>query len=347
MKVFKYLLRLVYILSKVPLVKIFKYNDSNADYILWIPPLRINNLREYLSNGVLNELGWIRAFISHGLKFRIVFSGKIGKVSNKKIIYSHSYTYNTYGLYNHSVILNTVVRELEQQSNTLFPSLNETLYWENKVFMHEQFGKLQIRTPETYVIDVDDIRNSLPYPFIIKEVHSSASAGVYKIQDDQMYLNKIEELKARGVKFFLVQEILNMRKDLRVTIIGQEIVLHYWRINLSDEWKPTSTGRGSSVDFVSFPEQWRSYIMANFDKLGIRSGAFDIAWQNDDLDSEPYFLEVSPAYKPNPPLPEKYKSMTYSSYKKIIGGKDAYYKKYVDLMLDLKGKLFETYFLNS
>ena len=30
-----------------------------------------------------------------------------------------------------------------------------------------------------------------------------------------------------------------MKRDLRVIIVNDEIVLHYWRINNSAEWKPT------------------------------------------------------------------------------------------------------------
>ena len=51
----------------------------------------------------------------------------------------------------------------------------------------------------------------------------------------------------------IVQELLNIRKDLRVIVIGNEIFLHYWRINLGGEWRPTSTGFGSKVDFINYP----------------------------------------------------------------------------------------------
>ncbi|WP_264291210.1 hypothetical protein [Aliarcobacter butzleri] len=36
------------------------------------------------------------------------------------------------------------------------------------------------------------------------------------------------------------------------------------------------------------------------EKFNLDTGAFDIAWNNDDLNTEPYFLEVSPFYQPNP-----------------------------------------------
>ena len=70
-------------------------------------------------------------------------------------------------------------------------------------------------------------------------------------------------------KKLILQRLLNMRRDLRVILVGNEIILHYWRINLSDEWKPTSTGFGSQVDFENFPENWRSWIIDSFNKLKI------------------------------------------------------------------------------
>ena len=42
------------------------------------------------------------------------------------------------------------------------------------------------------------------------------------------------------------------------------------------------------------------------EKIDFPWGGFDIAWDNDDLESEPFVLEVSPCFDPNPPPPLKF-----------------------------------------
>ena len=129
---------------------------------------------------------------------------------------------------------------------------------------------------------------------------------------------------------FLVQQLLNMRRDLRVTIVGKNIVHFYWRINNADEWKPTSTGHGSSVDFVNFPEKWREFIIEQFLKFKIVSGAFDIAWENDDLSTTPLILEVSPTYQVNPVTTNSDHLQAYGKYKKYsIYGEKSYLNQYI------------------
>ena len=59
---------------------------------------------------------------------------------------------------------------------------------------------------------------------------------------------KISSLKIIGSK-------INIRKDMRIIFVGSEIVLHYWRNNPSEEWRPTSTSYDSKTDFITFPDR--------------------------------------------------------------------------------------------
>jgi len=109
---------------------------------------------------------------------------------------------------------------------------------------------------------------------------------------------------------------------------------------MGTEWKPTSTSHGSGVDFITFPEKWRDYIISTFQKLQITTGAFDIAWQNDDLETEPYFLEVSPFYQPNPPADLTNKLFSYGQYKKMLLFSNSWDKLYVENVYSLRLKVF-------
>jgi hypothetical protein len=59
-------------------------------------------------------------------------------------------------------------------------------------------------------------------------------------------------------------------------------------------------------------------------------GAFDVAWENDDLNSEPLFLEFSPRFSPNPPIDLSTKNYGYGSFKKKLLIKNSYEKLQVD-----------------
>jgi len=121
-----------------------------------------------------------------------------------------------------------------------------------------------------------------------------------------------------------------MRRDLRVICVGDEIVHYYWRINNDKDWKPTSTGKGSSVDFEFFPEQWRDFILSEFKKFNIPTGAFDVAWENDDLNTQPLILEVSPTYQVNPKVSNPKHLEAYGKFKNNPGfGKNNYVYQYI------------------
>lgn len=140
----------------------------------------------------------------------------------------------------------------------------------------------------------------------------------------------------------IVQELLNIRRDLQVILVGNEIVWHYWRINPSEQWKPKAANYGSRVDFGNFPEKWRSWIVEQFQRLEMTTGAFDIAWQKDDLETEPFVLEVSLVYQPNP-KPKLAKNLeNYGRWKKSLGLADSYQIAYIDLEFFIQAKLAES-----
>ena len=138
-------------------------------------------------------------------------------------------------------------------------------------------------------------------------------------------------------KTIILQKLLNIKRDLRVIVVGDKIMLHYWRINNDDEWKPTSTSFGSTVDFEYFQEHWRARIMEIFKKLKITTGAFDFAWENDDLDTEPLVLEVSSSYSPNPKVNPNSK-LSYGEYKHTI----AYDREYVKIVYKIQKEYVKT-----
>lgn len=314
---------------------------KEARIVLWIPSLTPTI---YFRGGLfIKDLALIKSLKERSLPFTVHVGLKIGKYNNCVIFYHLSDRYNVYSFNNHMSAWEYISEQLEKQRNLVFYTSREIKYWENKIYMYDKFAEYGIPHPRTRIIEeITDLQDKdVSFPLLVKDMHSRGSQGIFKIND----LNELKELiespaaKQKNNGKFIVQELLNMRRDLRVIVVGEEIVLHYWRINKTDAWLPTSTGFGSEVDFDDFPEAWRNHIVTTFKKLGITTGAFDIAWQNDDLSLPPLYLEVSPSYQPNPKPLQKVEY--YGLWKKSFSMVNNYDKAYIDLVFEIEDKYLE------
>lgn len=332
--------------KKIDWRKVYKLYNKDAEVILWYYPRYRKN---FFTQSIERDFAFINAFVEQNLPFRIYFGKKIGKFSNKKIFYSVTKFYDGNEFKNYAMILHHISKQLEEQSNIVYPTSHETLLWENKLHMHTQFESLKINQPKTVFITPETELSKIPldYPFLIKEPHSSSSMGLYKVnslEEINDVINKKNPFSRNNA--LLAQKIIDMRKDVRVILVGDKILLYYWRINLADEWKPTATGYGSKVDFEFFPKKWEDYIINQFKKLDITTGGFDVTWDNDDLETEPYFLEISPFYQPNPKADMTNLNYTYGEYKKKFKLNNSWEKIFVDVVFELQSETV-SYFLRK
>lgn len=345
--IYKNIFHVFYLLRRVSWLKAWQQTDKTAPVVVWIQQdwswRRLK--RHILSTELLNDLALLQAVVESGQRFSLRIGPGIGRITGKHIFYNISSVFNTFRLSNHAAPLFHTIRLLEEQGNMLYPSSYEVGFWENKAYMHNRFEELGIQSPKTQIFqNISEIQEPIHFPVLLKETHAAGSAGVLKINDRAELDREVRKRQLAGQNEFLLQQLLNIRKDLRVTFVGQEIVLFYWRINKSKEWQPTSTGHGSDVDFIFFPEEWKDSILHSFEKLNIRTGAFDITWQNDDLQTEPYILEVSPAFMPNPPMPTAWQgTLSYAAYKKKVFPKPIYVLDYIDLVFQIKKQVSGLY----
>lgn len=339
----------LYLLGKVNWIRFFRLLRGDAEDVVWLRPGSVPEFLRYLRemHTVIYDLAVISCLIGAGRPFRLRFGLAAGDLRGKKVHFTLSREFNPLGLADYTKYIFDAVGRLERGGNTVFPSRAEALWWENKAYMHERFAALGIRHPETFIVRKGDVLPDVKFPVLFKEVHSAGSHGVFKLESAEELASRVGAAYKGGQDVFLLQKLVNMRSDLRVIIIGDRIALHYWRKNVSGEWRPTSTGRGSVVDFGNFPERWRGYILDNFRKLGLRTGAFDITWENDDISSEPFFLEVSPVYQPNPAPPPGCADIPYSDYKKKIFIRESYFVKYIDTIFLLKKELYRVYLADT
>jgi glutathione synthase/RimK-type ligase-like ATP-grasp enzyme len=340
-KILKRLARLIRIVTIINWSRIWRAYNSRAVIIVWIPS---GSLKYFGSDAFIWDMATLAGIQGEGMEFKIVYGKKIGKYYNKKIFFSLSNSYNIYGFDNYTSILHHITNQLELQGNHIYPKSSETIFWENKAYMHKAFDAAKVNEPKTVIYDnFDDfLASEMNFPFLIKAEHSCSSEGLYEISSWADIADLVSDEKfVRENKNIIVQELINMRKDLRVILVDNDIVFHYWRINLQEQWKPTSTSYGSKVDFDSFPEQWRWHIIKTFKSLNLTTGAFDITWENDDLNTEPIYLEVSPFYQPNPKMDCRNKA--YAFYKQHFNVLNSWDRKYVDLVFNIKQKQVTAY----
>jgi glutathione synthase/RimK-type ligase-like ATP-grasp enzyme len=332
------------LLVKFPLWKAVKYYSPKSNNVVWI---NIFGIKYYIDQ-IIWDSAIISSLILSRRDYRIFFGKKIGKLHNKNIFFSLNKYFDFNLFINYSKSISNIIAQLEVQGNKVLPNSREVLFWENKVYMHKEFDRLNILTPKSYLIEkVNDIKSiNLNYPYLLKYVHSYHSKGIYKMESYEQtrsflikYYNEFPNSK------FIAQELLDIRKDIRIILIGDEIIQYYWRVNPSDEWKPTSTSHGSAVDFVSFPDRSRKYIIEMFQKLRISTGAFDIAFRNDDLNSLPLVLEISSHYSPNPIIDTSNMKQSYGELRRKTW--NSFDKLYIDTIFEIKNKHLVHFFLTS
>lgn len=347
-KILKTLQQCIILLFRIPYYKIWKLYDPRAnDVIIVFPDFPRDILLYFYSDAFINDVALVKSFTQQGKKFRIVVNFKKAlDLKDKTIYYNLGNRYRIDRKENYSKALISFVSELSK-NNVCHPSFDEVKWWENKAYMHTRFKELGIKEPHSKIIDTDKISlegyKEFAFPFLIKEIHSAGSLGVHKINNHEDVKRVVDKIKTEKLNDQIIfQKLLKMDRDLRVIVVGREIVLYYWRINKNKEWKPTSTTHGSDVDFDFFPEMWREHIINLLQKTGLRTGAFDLVWENNDYSMMPFVLEVSPSYQPNP-KPPKLINQTYGQWKKGFNLINGYPSKFIDIVFGIKSKLIKTY----
>ncbi len=321
-----------------------QYKSDDADTIIWIYYPNYKIFKITLMWDIL-----LMAYVAaNKQKFKIHRGSDIGIYRDKKILFNVTKDkINFFQLENYSSSYHLVTEQLEDQNNLVYPTHHDLLYWENKIYMHQMFDKLGINSPKTkFYSDFEElINNEYSFPFLIKIPHSSGSYGQFNVTDREYLQSLRNDSIILSTSHFLVQERLNINKDMRVILVGDEIVHYYWRINKdTTKWRTTSTSHGSAVDFEYFPEQWRQLIINSFKKTGLVMGAFDLGWQNDDLNFEPYFFEVSPSYDINPKIKNPEYLDNYGAWKKKLLFKGSFDRLFVEQTFAIKSKAVALFF---
>lgn len=309
----------IYYLSFFNLIKNYCSQSPN---VLLIWPSSFLDFINYLGRAfILHDLSILYFFSKNNIQFSIKFKSDVGSISNCNVFYSFSSLIDKYNFDNHSIYLYNVMKIIEDQGNTLFPPASDILFWENKVYMHQEFEKNNINSPKTFILDKKNKDNfnlsdiNMNYPVLIKEPFSNHSKGIYYISNSKEF-EKQKILSFKNVNKILIQDVVPMTKDARVVVVNNEVVYSYWRSKASNSaFTTTSTSNGSKLDFSSLTFKNQQILIDYSNKLGLTVAAYDVTFWDDDEQSQPIILEVSTSFLINPFPPEKFISLPYSKFK--------------------------------
>lgn len=120
------------------------------------------------------------------------------------------------------------------------------------------------------------------YPFVAKIPRASMGLGVFLIEDEAQWHAYVEQTPV-----LYVQELLPLERDLRVVLVGSEVVASYWREGAGFH-NNISRGGVVRVD-LPVPHGAIDFVQSLAGFLGIDHAGFDLGW----IDGRPVVLEFN------------------------------------------------------
>lgn len=160
---------------------------------------------------------------------------------------------------------------------TIFPSPASYHLGHDKIEITRAFEAIfPQHVPQTLIrastpANIEEILDTLALPFIVKEPRSSMGQGVNLVENRRAFL---DYAGARSILY--VQEYLPIDRDLRVVVVGRDILCAYWRIAPAGELR-NNVARGASTSFDNIPVQALELVQNISQHFGIDHAGFDIA----------------------------------------------------------------------
>ena len=200
-----------------------------------------------------------------------------------------------------------LAERLESAGIRLFNNKEAVELCDNKILMYQKLQKSFVRIPRTFIAPktfeglgynqrdfIVDAIKELGFPLIVKEAYGSFGEQVY-LAKDLASLNKI--IDQIGYKDFLMQEYIeeSKGKDLRMNVVGEQVVVTMLRENDNDFRSNISNGgRGSLFE----PEKAYIDLAIKASKaLGLDFAGVDILFGKDgpivcEVNSNPQFAST-------------------------------------------------------
>jgi ribosomal protein S6--L-glutamate ligase len=157
----------------------------------------------------------------------------------------------------------------------IFPSLSSYNLLGDKIRQTCLFEMLQIPHPRTRFFwgskRAEKILAEFRFPFIGKIPRaSSRGRGVFFIDSPSALKGYLKRVNTA-----YIQEYVPIDRDIRVVLIGRDIVLSYWKIGAPDDFR-TNVARGSRISLEDVPEEALELVRDLSARSGIDHAGFDI-----------------------------------------------------------------------
>ncbi|MDW7772194.1 MAG: ATP-grasp domain-containing protein [Desulfobulbaceae bacterium] len=207
------------------------------------------------------------------------------------------------------VLPQTVTREFywlcRKNCPHVFPDYDLRFFWEGKMGDTLLFWSYGVAHPETVVFpkveslvgehpNMMEARKLPDFPFVIKGTLGGEGNSVWLVnnrQDLDRVLSILQKKELEACCGFVIQEYIpGLQKDLRVVVIGDDIIT-YWR--RSDGFLH-NIARGGKIDSDSDPhlqEKGKEAVRRLCARTGINLAGFDLVFPSPG--GEPLFLEIN------------------------------------------------------
>src|SRR5690625_4202384 len=183
-------------------------------------------------------INWLIAEALHeNIELRLVYRENIqvGIEKNNDVLYIHGLLQN----YPDFIIVRTIEPILQTQFEAMkIPVFNNSTVariCNDKAQSYIQMKQLQIPLASTYFLSKTTLPNNIPlsFPFDLKETTDRGGRGVYYISNEAEWNSVLHHIQTTN---FIVQsaEHIQLGKDVRVFVIGKEIIAAVLRENSHD-----------------------------------------------------------------------------------------------------------------
>ena len=171
----------------------------------------------------------------------------------------------------------------------IFPSFESYFLGHDKVEMTRAFEALvPANTPWTIIEantneGAERVWDQMPLPFVAKIPRSSMGFGVFLIETRAQWREYLEQTDV-----IYAQELLPIDRDLRIIIVGDEVISGFWRLQSPDGFHNNVT-QGGQVATGIIPPAAIDLALKVAKELNINHAGFDIAMVGD----HPYIFEFN------------------------------------------------------
>ncbi len=130
---------------------------------------------------------------------------------------------------------------------------------------------------------LDQVEARFGYPFIAKRIKSAMGEGVRLVASRQDLLDHVAEEPV-----LYAQARLPIDRDLRIVVVGGEVIAAYWRVTPLDGFR-ANVSQGGRIDHGAIPEAALELARRLARELDIDHAGFDIAM----VDGHPYVFEFN------------------------------------------------------